>query len=388
MLSVERIVAIGHEMVKNVMRPAPDETFSSWLYRVSVTRSASDYVAFTVALKALISQKNGATQKMPLNQGPEQWLHECADIDYDMDLISEVISTYLVSFGIKEEYFLCTSALVIPHAMRNHYCPECLRDDITAVGFPYWRKAWTYGMTAYCSQHKRLLVMSRSSPGSYDRAWQAFKEAAPDRLLNTFRTMRDRLAIRIQLWYFRRPGFNTFGLENTHATRVLFDLTFSLLLKQRTRFEEGGYACALARENRGQIYPTSLNLTERIQTGVLISSPLQRAYALILTGMVLGLIRPSQITKFVGLAKQSSILWPSTPFEIGKMTILYANREEYLELRKLYSETPSDLIVRCAEFFRGLEHAVYSLRDEYSSRDRVWLERGAPYQRWLVFPDQ
>ncbi|MCI1024762.1 TniQ family protein [Pseudomonas putida] len=374
-------------MIKNAKRPAQDETFSSWLYRVCITRSASDYNAFTMALKAMITRERRAPEMVLASQESDQWPWESTDIDYDMDLIREVIGIYLSSFGVKQDYFASTFSLVVPHTMRNHYCPACLREDITAIEFPCWRKAWTYCMTAYCYQHKRLLVTMRSGPSTYDRAWQAFKEEASDSPSNAFRMMRDRLAIRVQRWYFRRPSFNTLGLENTQSTKALFDLTYSLLLKQRTRFEGGGYACALARENRGQVIPKSMPLTERIQIGVSISSPLQRSYALILTGMILGLILPSQITRFVGLAKQSGVPWPSTPFIIGKMAILYSNREEYLELRKLYSATPPDLIARCAEFFRGLEHAVYSLRDEYSSQDRLWLESGAPHQRWLVFPD-
>lgn len=82
-------------MVKNAKRPAQDETFSSWLYRVGITRSASDYNAFIMALKAMITRERRAP-------GSDQWPWESTDIDYDMDLIREVIGRYLSSFGVKQ----------------------------------------------------------------------------------------------------------------------------------------------------------------------------------------------------------------------------------------------------------------------------------------------
>lgn len=139
-------------MVKNAKRPAQDETFSSWLYRVGITRSASDYNAFIRALKAMITRERRAPEMVLASQESDQWPWESTDIDYDMDLIREVIGRYLSSFGVKQDYFASTSSLVVPHTMRNHYCPACLREDITAIEFPCWRKAWTYCMTAYLNR--------------------------------------------------------------------------------------------------------------------------------------------------------------------------------------------------------------------------------------------
>lgn len=369
-------------MIKKVKRPAYDEAFPSWLYRISITRSGPNYSSFATALRALISR--APEQTVPQSQGESLRSGEHADFDYDMHLIQNIIDSYLPNLGIRHGLFEPRRCMVVPYAMRNYYCPKCLRDDVRTTGFPHWRKSWTYCMTAYCLEHKRLLMVSQANANAYDRAWCAFKEEISDNPLNAFRLMRDRLAIQMQRWYFRQPGFNELGLKNEQNSKALFDLTYSLLLKCRTRFEDGGYACSLAREYRGQTIQKSLPLSERIVIGVNVSVPLQRSYALILTGTVLGLTSELQITRFVSLARKLSIPWPSTPFEIGKMAILYASREEYLELRKLYSATPAHLIVRCAEFFTGLEHGVYSLRDEHSSRDREWLESGSPYERWLA----
>lgn len=373
-------------MIKGAKRPANDETFSSWLYRISVTRAAANYSAFLSALIALVSPY--PAQGILQGHGKSLRTAEGSDIDYDMKQIQHVIYTHLADFHIKHIFFLPSNDLVVPCAMRIFYCPQCLREDVASIGFPYWRKSWTYCVSAYCFQHKRLLMASRANANSYDRAWSAFMEEMPATPLGAFRLTRDRLAIQVQRWYFERPGFSDLGLEHAQSSMELFELTYSLLLKCRTRFEDGGYACSLARECRGQIIQKSLPLSERIQTGVNISLPLQRAYALILTGTILGLVSPPQITRLVRLARQSGIPWPSTPFEIGKMAILYADREEYLALRELYSGTPAHLIARCAEFIRGLEHGVYSLRDEYSSQDRKWLQGGLPHQRWLVFPEE
>jgi len=369
-------------MIKIVKRPAYDETFPSWLYRISITRSGPDYSAFSNALQALISRAPERT--LSQSRAKDVRSSEGADFDYDMHMIQSVIDNYLAKFGIRLGFFEPRRCLILPYAMRNFYCPECLIDDVKTRGFPHWRKSWTYCMTAYCFEHKRLLVMSQANANAYDRAWCAFKEEICDTPFNAYWLIRDRLAIQIQRWYFGQPGFNDLGLKNVQSSTALFDLTYSLLLKCRTKFEDGGYACSLAREYRGQIIQKSLPLSERIKIGVNVSVPLQRSYALILTGIVLGLTSQPQISRFVRLARQRGIPWPSTPYEIGKMAILYASREEYLELRMLYSATPAHLIVKCAEFFKGLEHGVYSLRDEYSSRDREWLESGSPYERWLA----
>lgn len=368
-------------MIKHVKNPAHDETFPSWLYRISVTRAAPNYSVFKAALLELI---RGSVVKNGLHQNGDIFLaDEGADIDYDMKLIQDVANTHLAEFRIKCSFFAPCIGLVVPCTLRSFYCPQCLRDDVASIGFPYWRKSWTYCVTAYCYQHNRLLTTARANTHSYDRAWSAFKEDMTHSSSNAFRSMRDRLAIQVQRWYFKRPGFCTLELENTHSTMVFFELTYSLLLKCRTRFEDGGYACALARDYRGKIIQKSMPLRERIQTGVGISVPLQRACALILTGTILGLISPAQIAQFIKLAKDSGVPWPSSPFDIGKMTIIYAHRDEYLELRALYAATPAHVITRCAEFFRGLEHGVYALRDEHSSEDRKWLQGGSPHLRWL-----
>jgi hypothetical protein len=369
-------------MVNNVRRPAYDETFSSWLYRIAVTRSALGYGAFSAALKDLVS-RNFKGDFNPKLFGM-QLEKDVVDIDYDPQVIQEVIGSWLPSHGIYWEYFLPRSTLVVTYSMRNHYCPECLRGDIATIGFPYWRKAWSNATSAYCLQHKRLLVSLPPGLSTYDRAWKAFKEGAPDVpvTVSLFKQLRDRLAMRIQRWYFRRPGFCTLGLENTQQVRFFFDLTYSLFLKMRTRFEDGGIACVLAREHHGQIHPESLTLSDRIRIGIDVSTCGQRAFALILTGIILGLLPEELIMRFTKMARQSGIPWPKTPFEVGKMAILYAHREEYLELRRVYSSTPVSLVDRCSEFFRGLEHSVHVLRDEFSPQDRKWLETGAPHLRW------
>ncbi|RRV10590.1 hypothetical protein EGJ27_02965 [Pseudomonas sp. v388] len=379
-------------MARYVKRPAYDETLSSWLYRVSVTRSGSQYSKFTAALRALTKDVTHPISPLKYALGNEigsettLFANRDADIDYDMNLVKGVVGASLEQFGVNLQFFVPNSDLITPFSMRRYYCPDCLEEDVAAIGFPYWRKSWTYCMTGYCVQHNRLLAISRTSPSDYDRAWIAFKEDSAGAPSNPFRRMRDRLAIRIQCWYFRQPGFNTFGLVHSGRSVAMFDLTYSLLLKCRTRFDGGGYACALAREYRAQIVRQILPLSERIQTGLAQAVPVQRAYALILTGMILGLISTEHIARFVGLARQHGIPWPSTPFEIGKMAMQYASREEYFVLRELYSATPASLVDRCADFFRGLEHGAYSLRDEYSSRDREWLNSGSPHQRWMFRP--
>lgn len=383
-------------MVRYVKRPAYDETLSSWLYRVSVTRSGPQYSKFTADLKALTALTRDATHpssplKYTLGKKIGREITLCvnsdADIDYDMNLVEGVVGASLEQFEVNLQFFVPNSDMITPFGMRRYYCPDCLEEDVAAIGFPCWRKSWTYCMTGYCLQHNRLLVMSRMSPSDYDRAWIAFKEDSVGAPSNPFRLMRDRLAIRIQRWYFKQPGFNSLGLGHSQRSIALFDLTYSLLLKCRTRFDGGGYACALAREYRTQIVQKNLPLGERIQTGMAQAVPVQRAYALILTGMILGLTSTDHIAMFVGLAREHGISWPSTPFEIGMMAMQYASRDEYFALRRLYSATPASLVARCADFFRGLEHGVYSLRDEYSSQDREWLNSGSPHQRWMFLPE-
>jgi len=401
-------------MFEGVSKPCADESFSSWLYRIATTRRSCSHHEFLLALYdyAAFAQDHIA---MTMRGGEPQWYVGCEaiDLDYDTQLFNKLIGDRLSAFNIPADFFKAEAALVTPWPLRSLYCPSCLREDVARSAFPYWRRTWTYGTTAYCIKHRRVLASLRNNAGNSSRAWEAFKQGDENltelhrgRAHVAFDAFKSALGMRVQEWRQRRQSNNVFfGLE-THASmrqRVrtktaesqgivqqivkteigrMFDVTYSLLLKKRTIYHEGGYAKTLANGLADSPAHMQLSLVDRIRTGVALSDASQRGCALVLTGIVLGLFTDDQVAKLLSLARSAGAVWPQDPFEIGRWAINYSSREEYLELRKLYRPFPTAIILRCGKYFAGLEQGILVVKDEHSGVDRAWHNSGRSYLRW------
>lgn len=145
---------------KGLLKPARDETLSSWLSRMCHKYYFErDFESECIRLAASDPYAKG-----------------------EVDLLYKS-PTFLANFtpgqrsDIVAEFGVVESALT--PAGFDKYCPECFREDIASGEAPSWRKAWRTRGACVCVLHSQSVLLSRLVERARDtrsRAWQAFQE--------------------------------------------------------------------------------------------------------------------------------------------------------------------------------------------------------------------
>lgn len=203
--------------------------------------------------------------------------------------------------------------------------------------------------------------------------------------------LRDLLAKRVQLW---RQNLLRTGAQRVWSGVTLpiseiaqiFDLTYSLLLKKRTIFSAGGMARTLLVKGIERPERIRLSIHDAMRLGVNESNAHQRASALILCGVIFGIIKNYEAKSLADSTRKHGILWPVDPYRIGVTARAFATREEYFALREKYARFPLPLLERLAAFLEGIEHGVHAFKDQYSADDSRWYRSGHPFRRWMLDP--
>ncbi|WP_374437986.1 hypothetical protein [Pseudomonas panipatensis] len=213
------------------------------------------------------------------------------------------------------------------------YCPLCLYCDVCLIKFPYWRKAWRHFGYAYCVRH-RVLLRPFSSRNSVFKSWVAFSESceavgrqlesAPLGAPRAAVSIRDRLAFRTQNWLQGKQ--RTRGAE---AICRVVRLLMSSFLCVRTDSRAGGYARFLFSPNSQQsIVHRRIEFEACLRMGVSTATPVERASALLLVGLIFGLFNQSEIQAIKTYAGRRGYLFPLSAKEIGRFMPIFISRNE------------------------------------------------------------
>lgn len=139
--------------------PYPDETLSSWMYRVREVRPEPEVRAFwgmpsdaweSSTLRAPYIEALGGRAK---------------DYDFDFSLpgVKAFAECYEISMEWIESTFRPSEAQIIPICFRSDYCLTCMEESVTATGFPVYLRSWRYLLKPFCQVHGCVL----RSAGNY-----------------------------------------------------------------------------------------------------------------------------------------------------------------------------------------------------------------------------
>lgn len=185
-----------------VLKPAQDETLSSWMSRMYQKRYFDS--ALTAAFEQLAAED-------PHLKGDSDFLYE-----------SPTFLSYFTPVQqseIANRFRMPESDVAVP-SLSSKYCSECFKEDISNLMVPIWRKSWRISGAAVCLNHSRPVLLSRLIQYPKDlreRGWQGFKEhleSPASRLLTNFPIMstscrkaaanNEKLLLlvkRVQCWY-------------------------------------------------------------------------------------------------------------------------------------------------------------------------------------------
>lgn len=386
-------------MLKHLPRPLWDETFSSWVHRASRGRSPYGQMlrlsayALEVDQERLFVSSDFYTEEMP---------RFLPDFDFDDSKLSELVRDLSnMSRNSFRRFFGEEQGGVVPWDYRRLYCPACLERDIQQVGYPSWKKSWCYGTSAYCVEHGNFLQLLRVQNLEFGRAWDAFKyHAAYSEPLPPSRgwfsahgaAYRNRLAKRVQVWVqsltrkeqLPLPGTDT--LASSVPVSAAVHASYSILLRQRTRFSSGGYAKTLARRHRCEVSALNKTLPVRLKLGVYESTPYERMCALLLVGIIFGVINASESARLDELARAADSRWPTNVKRIGQQAIDFKNLEEYALIRGLFREADAPVMKHIADFIDGMETSALSIRELRSATVASGRSGRPLWERWLTVP--
>ncbi|KPZ27209.1 TniQ family protein [Pseudomonas coronafaciens] len=380
--------------------PLWDETLSSWIHRAS--RGQGDYGQLLRLSVSACDANNGRpfsggdfyTDEMPMFM---------ADFDFESSQMADLARDLSkVSTDSYRRYFASKEGGIVPWDHRRVYCPACLEDDIQQVGYPSWKKSWCYGTSAYCVTHGELLKMLPMRDLGYDRAWEAFKyhtkySEPPSGSRGWFSAhdsaYRHLLAKRVQVWLqslSRRgqtilPGTDTSVFGPSLAASV--HATYSILLRQRTRYSTGGFAKTLVRRQRPESSALDKPLPVRLKLGVYESTPYERMCALLVVGIIFRVIKGSETARLDGLARAAGSKWPTNVRRIGQQAIDFKNLEEYVVVRKLFQGVERAVMEHIADFIDGMETNTLSMRDLRTVSTATGRSGKAMWEGWLRMPE-
>ncbi|WP_054893452.1 MULTISPECIES: hypothetical protein [unclassified Pseudomonas] len=130
----------------SIPQPFPDETLSSWMWRVNST-----------ATIPLISHERFSSPEGEILERDEQGLRGEGFADRDVLSENRFIEPLMRIFGISPEWlskrFPAFSQLSIPIQFRRAFCSECLMESFQHVGIPVSKVQWCYLAKPMCELH-------------------------------------------------------------------------------------------------------------------------------------------------------------------------------------------------------------------------------------------
>ncbi|WP_080686189.1 TniQ family protein [Pseudomonas corrugata] len=387
-------------MFEHLPLPLWDETLTSWVYRASLAKSERG----RHLRRSLIACDGTTCRKLFCDVGYYSDEPHVFKKDFDFEhsemadvacYVSNLNTTYF------RRYFDASQEDVTPWDYRTLYCPACLEKDIQDVGYPSWRKSWCYGTSAYCNVHGGLLKKLPDREVSHNRAWEAFKyhsteSQAPPHRQGWFSpygsAYRDRLAQRVQVWmqslalqaHVLLPGMA--DSVPARSVKIAAHAIYSILLKQKTRFSVGGFAKTLVRTRKSEVSALNKTLADRLKLGLYESAPYERMCALLLIGILFGVIKESESARLVALANAAQSQWPTNPKRIGQHSMDFNNLEEYALVKAMFHGVDRRVMEHISGFIDGMESNTLSMRELRSTKAALNSSGRAMWERWLMMP--
>ena len=282
-----------------------DETYSSWLWRCSEHNMSS------LELRRLL--RNYYDKK--LRKG-----------DPDFELAGELVRGVTQRLKLPSEsfkfFFESRTHHVLDPTSRFAHCPYCIRDDISDMRLPAWRKKWCYIAAPICPVHKCLLAV-KSSGCPFEKGWEAFSECAaylkrvgkfsicsyprfvyvrqvfgvPDYMLpiDAGLTMQrwflslDRLE---RCWHRDKATF----IDSTSLKHVCY-LFLQILLSCRSENRDPGFARFAFNQGYEPINRQCMTYQECMSVGAASAVPYHRLVAMLIVGVVFKVLTPFQINQ-------------------------------------------------------------------------------------------
>lgn len=130
-------------MNTSIHRPLPDETMSSWAWRV-------------------FNENIHYSEKIELHNS----FYEMGDQDPDFNFSSPFACVLQKITGMSaielSLLFSVGGSMVLPRSGRYSYCYRCMEDSIKNVGLPFWRKSWCCLFNPICESHGVMLLDGES----------------------------------------------------------------------------------------------------------------------------------------------------------------------------------------------------------------------------------
>lgn len=186
-----------------VVEPLPDETLSSWMWRVNST-----------ATIPLMSHLQFGSQEVGIIRSDMLGLKGARFADRDLLSENAFIEPFKKTFGISSSWlkkrFPEFNQLAIPFQFRRAFCPDCFMESFRRVGIPVSKVQWCYLTQPICELHGMPLLDST------------------ELFIN-----HDDYAVQALVLYWDEPQFK----ENMNNVRSAWRQTHSLALRVQRRFQ-------------------------------------------------------------------------------------------------------------------------------------------------------
>lgn len=322
-----------------LLRPFPDESFSSWLNRQPTT---------TVSRFDLM-------QKIGEFHNNERITSLSKDPDFDLPYFAARSLRALFELPpLRLRFFCPESSWIIPHSLSDFACPTCLAMSLKTSGRMVFKKSWRYVGSPICPIHNKLIL--RYEPGRLDMV--QFLSSSRDSL----RTRLDTVALSALCTYALPMQQHVLRVErgmlrssNTHiAQKKNLQKANKFLLEflLHAGADAGGIATQFITA------PKVCNNNRRehgwrmlMAIGALESNSLERTCALIMLGIIVGKLGKSHIRRIHEAVEPAGYAYNWAAFEIGTQCRLTLRPEPSI-VRKLTHFTD---IFHCRNFDRFVE---------------------------------
>jgi hypothetical protein len=142
--------------------PYPDESLSSWRYRVRVMFPEPEIRALSGMDEHERQSSYFATSYAKDFGGRVEDL----DFNFEHQEILAFANAYDLSVEWIKSVFSSASTQVIPIRFRSDYCPRCMESSIIEVGLPVYLKSWRLILKPFCQKHGCVLH-SADNPLNY-----------------------------------------------------------------------------------------------------------------------------------------------------------------------------------------------------------------------------
>ena len=281
-----------------LLKPAYDETLSSWLFRCSIHPR----------YRGLIR----GSDLNYVNWRAVETGFETDDIDFNFEV--SLVKQAIHQLGLSHQHVECTFSIDREHIVewdyRRFYCAECLRCDVAKGRLPSWQKSWCRDDAVQCQIHHcdldTLLEIPRPS-----RAWDGFVQSAntvtPERPWNEpgFSRLRALCCNKIRCW------ISDLRRRNSLTEAALFHRLYSIFVQAPYRGTGGGAARLYFTGPYARRISESGSFEESLRLGAMTAEPSVRFGGLLFAGALLDIIPESilfAVEKYFPGSKQWSLV--------------------------------------------------------------------------------